>query len=160
MSDETCIELNEMLSIKEKMLHVLGYLNDAFVTIEMPSDSYEASQEFVDRHLLKLTCAMAARDRKQIAKWTNEEHALFLQYLPILGRNSHTEMAKIIKTKNAQQVSSHSQKFFDKVKKELMKIEAPTKAQKLDMAQRVLDQFGIHRSIHSSLLYDAFGDTL
>lgn len=80
--------------------------------------------------------------------------------MPTLGRNAHTEMAKVIKTKNAQQVSSHSQKFFEKVKKELMKIDAPTKAQKIARAQQIMDQFGIHRSIHSSLLYDVFGDSL
>ena len=43
MSDDVSIGLSEMLSIKEKMLHVLGYLNDVYIVIEMPGDAYEAS---------------------------------------------------------------------------------------------------------------------
>ena len=160
MSKETNVGQSEILNIKTKLLHVLGMLNEIFATVEMPSSKAEASQQFLDNLLMKTTANLSLREKKSGVKWTKEEHERFLHALDVVGKNMHTQIAKIIKTKTPQQVSSHSQKFFAKVKKELMKIKEPTKAQMIARAQEIMDNFRIPKSIHASLLYEVFGDSL
>ncbi|GAX76320.1 hypothetical protein CEUSTIGMA_g3766.t1 [Chlamydomonas eustigma] len=50
-------------------------------------------------------------------KWTEDEHALFLEALRIHGR-AWRKIEEFIGTKTAVQIRSHAQKFFDKVERQ------------------------------------------
>ncbi|CAL6022944.1 Myb-like_DNA-binding domain-containing protein [Hexamita inflata] len=59
--------------------------------------------------------------QQQQQAWTENEHQRFIEYINIFGKNKQKEVAHHIQTKNAKQVASHSQKFFNKLSQWFLK---------------------------------------
>lgn len=48
-------------------------------------------------------------------RWTEQEHAVFLKCLEKYPRSAAQQIASVVKTKSAKQVTSHAQKFYEKL---------------------------------------------
>jgi SHAQKYF class myb-like DNA-binding protein len=63
--------------------------------------------------------------RKQRESWSPEEHQRFLQALAQYGR-LWTQVQRVVKTKTAEQIRSHAQKYFIQLEKKRMKEKSST----------------------------------
>lgn len=55
------------------------------------------------------------------SRWTEEEHLAYLSALETIPKQNAQQIADFVETKNAKQVASHSQKLFEKLKKQFEK---------------------------------------
>ncbi|CAL6037248.1 Myb-like_DNA-binding domain-containing protein [Hexamita inflata] len=71
-----------------------------------------AKQESLLKNLNIIEQKIQFSENKQ---WNQREHRLFIQGINLYGKTKQKEVAQYIQTKNNKQVSSHSQKFFNKL---------------------------------------------
>lgn len=74
------------------------------------SSAYISSDESVSK-----SCAVNPNHRE--GKWTQEEHALFVQGLRLFGKK-WTRISDLVKTRANDAIRSHAQKFFKKIDKQ------------------------------------------
>ncbi|CAL6088990.1 Myb-like_DNA-binding domain-containing protein [Hexamita inflata] len=72
----------------------------------------ERQQLLIIQQLDEIVRRHQGPQQNQPSKWTEEEHQLFLQQVNMYGRKKLTKIAHTLQTKSIQQVASHSQKFF------------------------------------------------
>lgn len=71
---------------------------------EQESSQYFSSGESISKSYEEQT-------NKREGKWTEEEHALFVQGLRLYGKK-WTKISALVKTRNNDAIRSHAQKFF------------------------------------------------
>lgn len=86
--------------------------------------STKTSEAFIPENRLKLKPEQsykketkASRLGKSTGRWTQQEHALFIEGLKIYGKN-WKKVESYIGTRTGTQIRSHAQKFFNRIKKE------------------------------------------
>ena len=64
------------------------------------------------------------RKKKEVGRWTREEHARFIEALIKYGKN-WKEVQEAVHTRTTAQVRSHAQKFFNRLTKDQRSILLP-----------------------------------
>ncbi|CAI2382520.1 unnamed protein product [Moneuplotes crassus] len=81
------------------------------------SDQQEFNVEIPAQLLPAKVTYLAAKQKKKTGKWSDREHARFVNYLKIYGKNWE-KLEGLIPTRNSLQIKSHCQKYLNDIKKE------------------------------------------
>ncbi|CAL6081118.1 Myb-like_DNA-binding domain-containing protein [Hexamita inflata] len=72
-----------------------------------------------------------SKDLPKTDKWSSDEHLMYLRCLETIPRSNVSQIAQVLCTKTAKQVTAHQQKFYQKLERHYQK-ERPDASQTVD----------------------------